>query len=104
MSSARLILPEEIEYFISPSRGKRDFFQVIDDVVEFIDGDRQSTYAVVVGTDSEQYTSPRVGVGLAEFVTVVTVHRVGKYGRYFWKRMNGVKTYDHHDRMLKEAS
>lgn len=44
------------EYFISPSRGKRDFSDVVNDVVEFINEDENSKYAVVVGTDSEQIT------------------------------------------------
>jgi len=86
------------EYFTSPSRGQREFSQVVDDVIEFITDDEKSKYTVVVGTDSEQ------GNGAAEFVSVVTVHRHGKHGRYFWKRMNHVKTYDRHDRILKEAS
>ncbi|MEX2052768.1 MAG: ribonuclease H-like YkuK family protein [Candidatus Paceibacterota bacterium] len=95
---------EDPEYFISPSRGKRDFFQVVDDVVEFINEDSKSKYAVVVGTDSEGLTQANGRPGIAEFVSVVTVHRVGKHGRFFWKRMSGVVTYDRHDRMLKEAS
>lgn len=86
------------EYFISPSRGQRDFLTVVDDVIEFIKEDEASRYTVVVGTDSEQTN------GLAEFVSVVVVHRTGKHGRYFWKRMRAVPTYDRHDRILKEAS
>ena len=86
------------EYFISPSKGKRDFSQVIDDVAEFVAEDETSRYEIVVGTDSEQYQDS------AEFVSVVTVHRRGKHGRYFWKRMPGIRAYDHHDRMLKEAT
>jgi len=87
-----------IECFISPSRGQRDFLQVVDDVIEFITDDEKSKYTVVVGTDSE------MGNGSAEFVSVVTVHRHGKHGRYFWKRISHVKAYDRHDRILKEAS
>ena len=86
------------ELFISPSRGRRDFFEVVEDIIEFINEDNKSEYKVVVGTDSEQ------GNGSAEFVSVVVVHRVGKHGRYFWKRMNHIRTYDRHDRILKEAS
>lgn len=89
---------QENEYFISPSRGRRDFSEVIDDVVEFVEEDNSNQYSIVVGTDSEHYN------GSAEFVSVVTVHRIGKHGRYFWKRIRGVSVYDRHDRMLKEAS
>ena len=92
------------EYFISPSRGKRDFLDVIEGVVEFINEDVASKYAVVVGTDSDETVVPNGHAGLANFVSVVTVHRVGKHGRYFWKRIPGIKTFDRHDRMLKEAT
>ena len=95
--SAILVTPDPSEYFISPSRGRRDFTQVIDDVVTFVREDETSKYAVVVGTDSEQHKDG------ADFVSVVTVHRIGKHGRYFWKRMPPIRAYDHHDRMLKEA-
>ncbi len=95
--SAILVSDRAEEYFISPSKGRRDFSQVIDDVVAFVREDEASRYAIVVGTDSEQCRSA------AEFVSVVTVHRIGKHGRYFWKRMPPIKSYDHHDRMLKEA-
>ncbi len=88
---------ESKEYFISPSRGQRDFLEVVSDVIEFINEDELSKYVVVVGTDSEQ------GTDTAEFVSVVVVHRVGKHGRYFWKRMKGIKAFDRHDRILKEA-
>ena len=93
----------EDEYFISPSRGKRDFLGSINDIVEFINEDVVSRYAVVVGTDSDETVVPNGHAGLADFVSVITVHRIGKHGRYFWKRISNVQTFDRHDRMLKEA-
>lgn len=104
----------DLEYFISPSRGRREFFEVVSDVIEFINEDATCKYAVVVGTDSEETITPNgharlaeamtKRAGLANFVSVVTVHRVGKHGRYFWKKITDVKTFDRHDRMLKEAA
>ena len=88
------------EYFISPSRGQREFSQVIDDVIEFVTEDELCGYKVIVGTDSEQNGS----IHTADFVSVIVVHRVGKHGRYFWKRNKSIKTFDRHDRILKEAS
>jgi predicted RNase H-related nuclease YkuK (DUF458 family) len=100
--------PKLTEYFTSPTRGQRDFSQVVGDVTDFINEDAVSRYTVVVGTDSEQGNSPRFAAGeaggLAEFVSVVVVHRVGKHGRYFWRRTRDIKTFDRHDRILKEAS
>lgn len=91
------------EFFTSPSRGKRDFLDVIVDVTSFINEDPVSKYAVVVGTDSGETITPNGHAGLADFVSVITVHRIGRHGRYFWKRIEDVKTFDRHDRMLKEA-
>ena len=91
------------EHFISPSRGRRDFFDVMTDVVEFVNEDAISKYAVVVGTDSNETITPNGHAGFANFVSVITVHRVGKHGRYFWKKISDIKTFDRHDRMLKEA-
>ena len=96
--SAILVSDRAEEYFISPSKGRRSFEEVIDDIVTFVSEDHESRYSVVVGTDSEQHRDA------AEFVSVVTVHRIGKHGRYFWKRMPPIKAYNHHDRMLKEAT
>ena len=95
---------DKAEYFISPSRGRRDFLDVIEDVVEFINEDVESRYAVVVGTDSSETVVPNGHAGLADFVSVVTVYRIGRHGRYFWKRISDIKTFDRHDRMLKEAT
>lgn len=94
-------MPADLEnnLFISPSRGRRDFLEVVGDIVEFINEDEISRYKVVVGTDSEHNGSPQT----ADFVSVVVVHRVGKHGRYFWQRLNSVRTFDRHDRILKEA-
>lgn len=85
------------DYFISPSKGPILFESVVDDVIDFVNEEPNFNYAVVVGTDSEQFN------GSAEFVSVITVHRVGKHGRYFWKKIKDIKTYDRHDRILKEA-
>ena len=82
--------------FVSPSKGKLHFNQVVDDLIAFINADPSSQYTVIVGTDSEQSRQ------LAEFVSVVLVHRVGKFGRYFWQR-DQAKVFDRHDRILKEA-
>lgn len=94
----------DLEYFISPSRGRRDFSNVINDVIEFVTEDETSRYEIVVGTDSEELVQANGHPGMAAFVSVITVHRIGKHGRYFWKKTNDVRTFDRHDRILKEAS
>lgn len=83
--------------FLSPSKGKRDFGEMVSDITDFLAEDVESKYAIVVGTDSEQFN------GLAEYVSVVTVHRIGKHGRFFWTKIKDVKVFDRYDRILKEA-
>jgi len=92
------------EYFLSPSRGRRGFLEAIDDIVEFVNEDAISRYEIGVGTDSEEVIEANGRAGKSDFVTVITVHRVGKHGRFFWKRAPNVSTFDRHDRILKEAS
>ncbi len=83
--------------FISPSRGERVFLEMVSDILMFVAEEVDSKYAIVVGTDSD------ASIGIGEFVTVVTVHRVGKHGRYFWTKRKNIKVFDRHDRILKEA-
>jgi len=120
---------KKLDYYNSPSKGRRDFFQVLADIVGFIAEEPLERYSIVVGTDSslislydmtdgngfDSSTKFRTGklttsgsfkketTGNSNFVSVITVHRVGHHGRYFWKKMSGIKTFDRHDRMLKEA-
>lgn len=88
------------EYFISPTLGRVKLSGVIRGIVGFIYQDTTSKYKITVGTDSEGSTDSKN----AEFVSVVVVHRVGRHGRYFYKKMNNISVYDRYDRILKEAS
>ena len=99
--SGRLLVNMQMEEknnkdFTSPSKGRRNFLQLVSDILEFVSEDVEAEYSIVVGSDSEQINDS------ANFVTVVTIHRVGKHGRYFWRRQN-IKVFDRHDRILKEA-
>lgn len=90
----------EDEHFISPSLGRVEFIKVVEGIIDFVNQDINSRYKITVGTDSEQNGS----VKSAEFVSVVVIHRIGKHGRYFYKHLGNIKTFDRHDRILKEAS
>jgi len=54
-------------------------------------------FSIVVGTDSQTY------YGEAEYVTAIVVHRVGKGGRYFWRRVVERKPKTLRDRIWREA-
>ena len=93
----------DYDYFFSPSRGRRGFLDAIGDIVEFVNEDQISFYEIGVGTDSEEKLEANGKAGKSDFVSVITVHRIGKHGRFFWKRACDVSTFDRHDRILKEA-
>lgn len=83
--------------FNSPSKGLIKFKDLPREIANFINEDRLKKYSVIIGTDSEQKN------GLAEFVSVIVVHRIGNFGRYFWYKHKDIKTYNLKDRIYKEA-
>ncbi len=76
--------------FYSPTKGRMNLKQVSREIAGFINDDPGKKYRVVVGTDSN---GDQVE---ADFVTAITVHRIGQGGRYFWthsakKKIGGLK-------------
>ncbi len=71
--------------FHSPSLGKMNLTRVVQEILAFMELEQKEKYDIVVGTDSE-------GNGKVDFVTAIVVHRIGRGGRYFWKRefKNGI--------------
>ena len=65
--------------FTSPSKGNTSFEGMFQDIVGFIKESPQSTYKLIIGSDS--HIKDEVC-----FVTAVILHRVGKGGRYFYTR------------------
>lgn len=72
--------------------------QVVAEIVRFITADPTRRYKVVIGTDSLLLPSKN-----ADFVTAIVVHRVGKGGRYFWRRVELGKFHTLRDRIIKEV-
>ncbi|SHK34250.1 ribonuclease H-like YkuK family protein [Desulforamulus aeronauticus] len=65
--------------FISPSRGKMSFEEMLEDILAYIKGLPCSSYRLVVGTDSQVRRETC-------FVTAVIVHRLGKGARYYYRK------------------
>jgi len=86
------------ERFYSPSKGRMSFEEVIDDIVAVMEEDPEVRYEIVVGTDS--HSSP----GEMDFVSAVIIHRLGKGGRYFWRRVREPKIYTLRQKIYKEAT
>lgn len=72
--------------FHSPTKGKMELKRVMEDISDFINQGLQDKYELIVGTDSN-------GDKKTDFVTAIIAYRIGKGGRYFWKKTNGHKIY-----------
>ncbi len=84
--------------FNSPTYGELSFSQVLDKITDYISREPDSTYRVVIGTDSQPKNSRRF-----DFVTAIVVQRVGSGGIYFWQRFIRQKKYYLRERIYEEA-
>lgn len=73
-----------------------DFDELISEIVNYIEEQPKAEYKINVGTDSN--ASLR-----AQFVTAITILRVGNGGRYFWTRTDKILCPTLRDRIYKEA-
>jgi predicted RNase H-related nuclease YkuK (DUF458 family) len=82
--------------FVSPTSGTLSFPQMFRELASFVEEDIDRTYNVIVGTDS-------MLTDKTTFVTAVIIHRVGRGGRYFYKKRVDRKMPSIKERMLHEA-
>lgn len=75
---------------------------MINEVSNFVDEEPSSFYRLVIGTDSQtRKINGRIEI---DFVTAVVVHRIGRGGRYFWKKeKKGGKNVVLRDRIYTET-
>ncbi|HEC63195.1 MAG TPA: hypothetical protein ENI38_02225 [Candidatus Acetothermia bacterium] len=83
--------------FHSPTLGPLPFSRVVDEIIAIMGADPKAEYQLIVGTDSQTYHRT------AEYVTAVVVHRVGKGGRYFWRRVRERRPNSLRERIWREA-
>ncbi|MCF7935819.1 MAG: ribonuclease H-like YkuK family protein [Synergistales bacterium] len=85
--------------FISPTYGPMTFRDMMDDIAGFV-GSESGRYRFIVGCDSQ---ARQEGV---RFVSAIVVHRVGKFGRYFWARelVPGIAKMSFKERIFEETS
>lgn len=83
--------------FHSPSRNAPlNFQELISEIIYYIKSERNFNYKIIVGADSaaEKYT---------QFITAITVLKVGKGGRYFWTKSETIFCPTLQDRIYKET-
>lgn len=88
-------------YFISPTKGKLSTQQVVEDIASFLHEDPQSHYRLVIGSDSQERRIN--GKKVANYITAVVVHRVGRGGRYYWKNGTQEKVHSLRQKIYKET-
>ncbi|MDT7868270.1 MAG: ribonuclease H-like YkuK family protein [Candidatus Pacebacteria bacterium] len=71
--------------------------ELLKTIENFIKEDRNFEYKVMVGTDSEMFERK------VEFISVIAVHRLGRGGRFFWKKTLFNKPLALYDRLWQEA-
>ena len=84
------------DYFQSPTYGRMNLNQVIDNLIDFILKNPKETYQLIVGTDSEGKEDP-------EFVTAIVIHQQGKGGRFFYQKSRTGKKYTFRTRIYEET-
>lgn len=72
--------------------------QVAQEIVRFMCEDATRDYKLTLGTDSM-----RLSGQTADFVTAIVVHRVGRGGRYFWRRVEMDNFHTMRDRITHEV-
>lgn len=82
----------ENNFFISPTKGQRSHKEIIKDILDYIKLEKEAKYTIVIGTDS--HTTKNDGAKTIDFVTAIVIHRAGKGGKYFWKKItkDGIAT------------
>lgn len=85
--------------FQSPTYGSLELPEVRTRILSFLSENPDSTYQIVVGTDSQ----PNNGTSV-DFVTAIVIRRIGFGGIYFWKRLVVNKKYVLRQRMYEEAT
>jgi hypothetical protein len=73
------------------------FDQMFDDIAAFMQVQPQNDYKLIVGTDSQSQDDTL-------FVTAIVVHRLGKGGRYFYRKRRQRKIASLRQRIFYEAS
>ncbi len=67
--------------FNRPGGGSFKGEEILDEIIDYFQADRQRAYLLSVGTDSRQLAER------SSFVTVIALHRKGCGGRYYWRQL-----------------
>lgn len=84
--------------FISPTKGEMNLIQVVKDILEYVSEERDRTYKLIVGSDSQPHVDGTC------FASAIIIHRVGKGARYYYNKQVQQNIYSMRQRIFYEAS
>ncbi|MDP3888559.1 MAG: ribonuclease H-like YkuK family protein [bacterium] len=87
--------------FTSPTKGLLSLTDSVEEIVDFFKEDPDVFYTLVIGTDSQ--TKRDNGSSEVDFVTAIVIHRQGKGGRYFWRKVKDRKIYALREKIFTET-
>ncbi len=70
--------------YFNPTKGLVSVSEMVAEIASFVDKEPSRQYRVIIGTDSHTRKVNRTNE--IDFVTAIIVHRLGRGGRYFWKK------------------
>ncbi|MHB1126070.1 MAG: ribonuclease H-like YkuK family protein [Bacillota bacterium] len=84
-------------FFISPTKGRLNLEQVFQDIISFVRSGPGARYKMIIGTDSHARSETC-------FVTAVVIHKVGKGGRYYYRKKTHRKITSLRQKIFFETS
>jgi predicted RNase H-related nuclease YkuK (DUF458 family) len=98
-----LTMNEQAEIkFNSPTLGRLNFTEVVYSLVDYMEEFPKEKYRVVVGTDSR--TSNLEQNHKVELITAIAIHRLGRGGRYFWRRETKINIHTLRQKIYEETN
>ncbi|MBI4057784.1 ribonuclease H-like YkuK family protein [Candidatus Microgenomates bacterium] len=92
---------QQDDLFYSPSKGQLTLEKVISEIANFINEDSTHFYRLVIGTDSQ--AKGLNGEAEVDFVTAIVIHRAGRGGRYFWRKVRQKSKLVLRERIYRET-
>ncbi|SNX55057.1 ribonuclease H-like YkuK family protein [Thermoanaerobacterium sp. RBIITD] len=83
--------------FVNPTKGRMDLNRMFDDIMDFVEDDKNSNYKLMIGTDSQPGK-------IICFVTAVIIYREGKGARYYYRKFQHKKIPSLRQRIFMEAN
>lgn len=86
-----------MEKFYSPTGKIFTQETLLKEILFYINSEPQAKYKIIIGTDSTNHET-------TDFVSAIVVYRVGRGGRFFWKRIkDNKKRTNLRDRIYQEV-